>query len=1115
MMRSRLIGLLATVGLLGFVFGVPLALTAFAPNPLPGQWPGWDQLWGALTSPDDGTLVLNVLVVAGWVTWAVLTVLIVMEAASQLRGVRAPRLPALGGAQALTRAVVAAAVLLVAAGPVMATASPSGVDDRSSGQFTATPSATLMVEDENQPEEDQAEEVVEDRATDELETEELTETEPAEVVHVTRPGDTLWRLAEQYLGDGLRYPEIAEANRDQIAHPDFLDVGWELKIPGVQATADEAVEQVSTHTVQSGETLSQIAKDHLGEAEQWPLIFEASQSIVQPDGAQLSDPDLIRPGWTLNIPHPVAEQTPTRVQGEGEAEAEAEAVATFVEEDPATAAADEEASDQGGFVPETEGMEAELGAGEGTSSVAPEPAGEAEGGSEAAAPPADSAAAVMMDGPSQVDAGSDAGGESSSWALAGLLGAGLLGAGGIALLLRRRRQAQFRHRQPGRITAAPDPDLVNVERTVLRAEQMHAPPVESVDAALRLLAQQQNQVGEQMPVLAALSVEASTLTAHLAEPVNLPPGWVALSEDHRRWQTDLTMIEMTEPLADQPPPYPLLVTVGVEGTGKWWLLNLETWGVVRISGDPASGTDFIRYITMELATQPWGQHAQLHCVGTGAEAAAANPSRVAVHPGVGVVRRVIEETSEHAGFADEQEQSSSTSRVEDAGGEVWAARLLVLDAAEDIDTAELGELIALIDANPERSGTAVVLAGGEADLDLEDPLEVHLDSAGRVSLPSAGLELQAVGLTATEAAGVAALLEQAMVTTDEPVPVSEDAEGWRSYSDQAGALRQEYTTPRATSGGEAESRSLLPEPDAEYLDGAAATSEDLSLLAPGVSAEVGDEVLESDPSLDEELAMWHERDCPLPRVSLLGQVQARTNGDPKAVVERKAYYTELLAYLATHPGGVTGDQLAEAMDQKIARVRVAITTLRAWLGRNPRTGEAHLPDARRSPAAQARGVGVYQVLDVLVDADLFRRLRLRGQARGGEAGMADLRAALGLVTGQPLSHLRPQGWGWVLEGNRMDRELTVAVADVAHVVVTASLRENNLARARAAAEIAALAAPDEDMPQLDLAAVAEAEGHSQAAEEIRSGLATMVVDGEEAPRDLSERTKRLIRTRAS
>ena len=56
--------------------------------------------------------------------------------------------------------------------------------------------------------------------------------------------------------------------------------------------------------------------------------------------------------------------------------------------------------------------------------------------------------------------------------------------------------------------------------------------------------------------------------------------------------------------------------------------------------------------------------------------------------------------------------------------------------------------------------------------------------------------------------------------------------------------------------------------------------------------------------------------------------------------------------------------------------------------------------------------------------------------------------------------------------------MTCAVVDVAHIVATHDLQTGDLAGARAAAEIAFLAAPDEEIPTLDLVAVTAREGNT-------------------------------------
>ena len=50
-----------------------------------------------------------------------------------------------------------------------------------------------------------------------------------------------------------------------------------------------------TYTVKSGDTLSKISKEHLGDANAYMKIFEANRD-------QLTDPDKIKPGQVLKIP---------------------------------------------------------------------------------------------------------------------------------------------------------------------------------------------------------------------------------------------------------------------------------------------------------------------------------------------------------------------------------------------------------------------------------------------------------------------------------------------------------------------------------------------------------------------------------------------------------------------------------------------------------------------------------------------------------------------------------------------------------------------------------------------------------------------------------------------
>lgn len=71
-------------------------------------------------------------------------------------------------------------------------------------------------------------------------------------------------------------------------------------VRGVENVEDNMVvnstePEAQFHTVQSGDTLSKIAKEVYGDAMKYPVIFEANKPM-------LSDPDKIYPGQVLRIP---------------------------------------------------------------------------------------------------------------------------------------------------------------------------------------------------------------------------------------------------------------------------------------------------------------------------------------------------------------------------------------------------------------------------------------------------------------------------------------------------------------------------------------------------------------------------------------------------------------------------------------------------------------------------------------------------------------------------------------------------------------------------------------------------------------------------------------------
>jgi nucleoid-associated protein YgaU len=61
------------------------------------------------------------------------------------------------------------------------------------------------------------------------------------------------------------------------------------------STATAAAVAAKTYTVKSGDTLSKIAKEHLGNANAYMKIFELNKD-------QLTDPNMIKPGQVLRLP---------------------------------------------------------------------------------------------------------------------------------------------------------------------------------------------------------------------------------------------------------------------------------------------------------------------------------------------------------------------------------------------------------------------------------------------------------------------------------------------------------------------------------------------------------------------------------------------------------------------------------------------------------------------------------------------------------------------------------------------------------------------------------------------------------------------------------------------
>jgi nucleoid-associated protein YgaU len=131
--------------------------------------------------------------------------------------------------------------------------------------------------------------------------------DPGYTDYTVREGDSMWMIAERWLGDGSRWSLIADAN--PAIDPDRLRVGQRIRIPvpadtaapGPQLNAPARVPaagpgSATFYTVRSGDTLTSIAQTQYRDATKWRAIFDANRATIG------GDPDRLEVGMRLRIP---------------------------------------------------------------------------------------------------------------------------------------------------------------------------------------------------------------------------------------------------------------------------------------------------------------------------------------------------------------------------------------------------------------------------------------------------------------------------------------------------------------------------------------------------------------------------------------------------------------------------------------------------------------------------------------------------------------------------------------------------------------------------------------------------------------------------------------------
>jgi LysM repeat protein len=110
-------------------------------------------------------------------------------------------------------------------------------------------------------------------------------------------GDSLWKVAEEKLGDATRWPDIYKLNVDKIgANPDLIHPGLKLDLPEHAQNIATPTQPSSEYIVQSGDNLWDIAKHVSGSGTHWSEIYHANANVIG------NNPSLIFPGEKLNLP---------------------------------------------------------------------------------------------------------------------------------------------------------------------------------------------------------------------------------------------------------------------------------------------------------------------------------------------------------------------------------------------------------------------------------------------------------------------------------------------------------------------------------------------------------------------------------------------------------------------------------------------------------------------------------------------------------------------------------------------------------------------------------------------------------------------------------------------
>ncbi|MFF0706341.1 LysM peptidoglycan-binding domain-containing protein [Streptomyces tendae] len=1019
-------GMVSLLVLAGALIGLPLLLAWASPV----IWAAThDDLAHLLDRQDTGAAFLVLLLVVGWGGWVQFAFCSVRELASQL-GWRTWRVPrGFGASQRAAAALVGSILVLLPASSALAT------DAHAAPTATAT---QLPGQAGEQPVTKQARSA--------------SGTRPATSVHTVRAGESLWSIAEQELGDGEQWRQIAALNEGhsmtdgQVFHANsFLHAGWQLQMPAdhtfprgngdrtqltATTAADDETSSVHTVTVDEGDNLSKIAEEELGDSNKWPTMFAASRGTPQPNGLPaITDPDIIYPGQRITLPDQQHAQTPPSPGEPDHQERTPEKPAPDSEQTPDTGqspAPERTPTPATPPAPTTPAPPAGRPSPERspspTAPATPQPSASSTSPSTPTPPPqtpettaTDPAAPARTDGPLNLRI---------------VLGAGALLAAAVTTALALRRTLQRRRRKPGQTIAIADETSPAEAQLAAAAEPGGAA---RLDAALRTMAHQaaQHEDGTGVPVVRAARIGARTLHL-LPEDLSPPLAPFSLGKDGW-WVLDENAALLDEEAArNVPTPCPGLVTIGSTDQGDLVLLNLARVPALLLDGNPVHITEVCTSLALELAMSPWAADVEVVTVGFGEDLPQLLPTARTAHmrQPAHALRDLTERLLEAHQMPDTQHQPY----------------LLLCAASLDADTAwEFADLI-------DKAGIPVTLVApaSAAAPHFPDAQILNASLPTRQPLESAGQEVTVQRLEHAAYLQITTALKVAAQR-------SHEAEGaWQDIPDEPTTVEQSEPQAQpsapgpaaavqdAEAGGEVFPALLAAATDPTSLrllpTAAAPTPQARRESATRTNTPAVRATPSSDSSNDDQpdsgsttstattteaaeaaAAEGAAHDPHAPEIRVLGPIEvtgvATTGHGPRLA--------QLATLLFFRPGR-SSEILCAAMDPAtpwhLSTLNARMQGLRRSLGNDPE-GNPYVP--RRKT-----GQDPYR-LSPAVRCDWTRFLQLAEHALpSGPAGLPDLEQALSLVRGKPFGGA-PLPWA-----EPHQQEMTTRIVDVAHTVAT-------------------------------------------------------------------------------